>query len=151
MNDMVSCIYHHNARCHNNKQYSGLGSSTTGDSERQIQFEIFIAVIYLSIPSIIAIWALYRMLHLSRESLQQINFYLNNPPGEDRSERHQPPHLDLSFLKISFFVKVNTTTTHLGLLRSFRNTCVLDQVTGSFRAQQVSAIMGPSGSGTVPS
>jgi ABC-type multidrug transport system fused ATPase/permease subunit len=151
VHDMVSCIYHHNAWCRQ-KQYYGANRIGSGDGqsemEREIQVEIFLAVAYLSIPSLLAIWAIYQMLHLSRESSQQMNLYLIDPPVEDQPDRHQPPPIDLSFLKISFFVKVNTTA-RVGLFSSFRSARVLDQVTGTFRAQQVSAIMGPSGSGNL--
>ena len=145
--EMASCIYHHNARCQQN-----LYGSTQSGMERQIQVEILLAVIYLLIPFILASWALLMMLRLNREISQQMNLYLSDPSVEDQQpDRHQPLPIDLSFLKISFFVRVHTTSQPHALFRSDRSARVLDQVTGTFRSQQVSAIMGPSGSGCLPS
>jgi ABC-type multidrug transport system fused ATPase/permease subunit len=147
VSNWLNCLYHHHSRCRQNQNFASSLSDESGD-DRQIEVEVILALVYLSIPIVLVIWAVHKMVSLHHES-QHMKLYDDSLANPD-TQQPQPPSIDLAFLKISFFVQVNLPSQlpQLRHLRSSRRARVLDQITGTFRAHQMSAIMGPSGSGT---
>lgn len=135
VHDFLYCIYYHRINCRQNHYL------TKQKLEREIELEVSLAVLYLAILAALVGWSLHKMFHFLHRSRQQ-----QNVCDQKTSEWPQPPPIDLSFLRISFYAKVNASSPS-AFFRSSRSSRVLDQITGSFRAHQVSAIMGPSGSG----
>jgi ABC-type multidrug transport system fused ATPase/permease subunit len=146
VSDLVTCLYDHHSKCRRNQNYL-TAESTEAGNEREINVEVLLALLYFIIPIILVVWALNKMVTLQTESSEHMKLY--EEALEDPEMQQPPPSIDLSFLKISFFVRVNfpSQLPQLRHLRSSRSARVLDQVTGTFRAHQMSAIMGPSGSG----